>query len=644
MTVVGSGTLAYFGVFLVVPFTAIVLALALLVLALGSLVALVGLGQSAWWKVALVPLAVSLGALVRPLRRLWLRVRMPQVLSFDSAASVEAATAVGPKAHGVALAWSLGLPVAEGFVVTSTARLGSRAFRWRLARLLRTLPGETVIVRSSFLGEDCVEGSGAGRFLTERDLPRDVDVVLAAIDRVRSSANAAADVAHRRGAVLVQRFLRCRAAGVAASVDPRTGFTERALVQVTDLAADATTTWVLDRLARVPPGAPNALSTVDRLAARHSGPIECELAWPASTQDAPVVLQCRPLLAVPRVTTWVNGGAVSLPAVPLSPASRAVYVGPRGLAARLRDALEPIGLRGPDDADVREHLDRFYLRYRTRVEVTSPVRLGRFVLGWAPRPVDGHARAARALARLGFWRNAVEALHGGTLPAAWSVALEAGLEPPGRPGTPEELLDPGYDVAWPPWRPPQRPQLPVDAVQTGLVSRWALHFALRRYHAALVERAEAKEALLQQQRRLRGSLPTADPEAITTWRDQCATSAPSVLHLLPSGLPVTDPEPARWSPAVAGLAVAPLARAPVPDDLAGPVVLVVPDARSLWARHFASCAGLVVERGGPLSHLVLLAREAGLPTVIGAAPVWLDGTLVRLNGGTGVLEREPPSL
>jgi pyruvate,water dikinase len=61
-----------------------------------------------------------------------------------------------------------------------------------------------------------------------------------------------------------------------------------------------------------------------------------------------------------------------------------------------------------------------------------------------------------------------------------------------------------------------------------------------------------------------------------------------------------------------------------------------------WAPLFPSAAGLLIERGSTLSHSAVLAREFGLPCVVGV-PGLLQrirhGERVRLDGATGVVER-----
>jgi pyruvate,water dikinase len=61
-----------------------------------------------------------------------------------------------------------------------------------------------------------------------------------------------------------------------------------------------------------------------------------------------------------------------------------------------------------------------------------------------------------------------------------------------------------------------------------------------------------------------------------------------------------------------------------------------------WVVLFPIAAGLLVERGNPLSHAAIVSREMGLPAVIGLPGItaWLhDGDLVELDGSTGAVRR-----
>lgn len=75
---------------------------------------------------------------------------------------------------------------------------------------------------------------------------------------------------------------------------------------------------------------------------------------------------------------------------------------------------------------------------------------------------------------------------------------------------------------------------------------------------------------------------------------------------------------------------------PVDDD----EILVARTTDPSWVTAFVSAAGLVVDVGGALSHAAIIARELGVPCVIGTAvgtKVIPDGAHVEIDGSTGVV-------
>lgn len=71
-------------------------------------------------------------------------------------------------------------------------------------------------------------------------------------------------------------------------------------------------------------------------------------------------------------------------------------------------------------------------------------------------------------------------------------------------------------------------------------------------------------------------------------------------------------------------------------------VLVTRQTDPGWAPAFATIAGLVLERGGMLSHGAILAREYGIPTVVGvraATERIATGSIVRVDGDRGEVQR-----
>jgi pyruvate,water dikinase len=69
-------------------------------------------------------------------------------------------------------------------------------------------------------------------------------------------------------------------------------------------------------------------------------------------------------------------------------------------------------------------------------------------------------------------------------------------------------------------------------------------------------------------------------------------------------------------------------------------VLVTTTTTPAWTPLFPSLAALVTETGGILSHAAVVAREYGLPAVVGAAGATkaiADGTRVRVDGSAGTI-------
>ncbi len=69
-------------------------------------------------------------------------------------------------------------------------------------------------------------------------------------------------------------------------------------------------------------------------------------------------------------------------------------------------------------------------------------------------------------------------------------------------------------------------------------------------------------------------------------------------------------------------------------------VLVAETTAPPWTPLFATVAAVVTDTGGVLSHCAVVAREYGLPAVVGtgvATVVIRDGDLLEVDGGTGVV-------
>jgi phosphohistidine swiveling domain-containing protein len=70
-------------------------------------------------------------------------------------------------------------------------------------------------------------------------------------------------------------------------------------------------------------------------------------------------------------------------------------------------------------------------------------------------------------------------------------------------------------------------------------------------------------------------------------------------------------------------------------------VVVCPTTSPAWSVVFPSMGALVTDGGGILSHPAIIAREHGIPAVVGAGnatAVLKDGERVTVDGNTGVVE------
>jgi pyruvate,water dikinase len=69
-------------------------------------------------------------------------------------------------------------------------------------------------------------------------------------------------------------------------------------------------------------------------------------------------------------------------------------------------------------------------------------------------------------------------------------------------------------------------------------------------------------------------------------------------------------------------------------------VLVCPITSPVWSMVFPSIGALVCDEGGPLSHPAIIAREFGIPAVVGTehgTMTIVDGSVVRVDGSSGTV-------
>jgi len=69
-------------------------------------------------------------------------------------------------------------------------------------------------------------------------------------------------------------------------------------------------------------------------------------------------------------------------------------------------------------------------------------------------------------------------------------------------------------------------------------------------------------------------------------------------------------------------------------------IVVTRAATPDWTPTFTVAAGLVTDTGGPLSHCSIIAREFGIPAVMGvqtATKRITEGQMITVDGGEGVI-------
>ena len=77
------------------------------------------------------------------------------------------------------------------------------------------------------------------------------------------------------------------------------------------------------------------------------------------------------------------------------------------------------------------------------------------------------------------------------------------------------------------------------------------------------------------------------------------------------------------------------------NELESGEILVTRFTDTGWSHRFAEMAGLITETGGVLSHATIVAREFGLPAIIGAKDatrLLKTGMLIRMNGASGEIQ------
>ncbi|WP_426989454.1 PEP/pyruvate-binding domain-containing protein [Pseudarthrobacter sp. Y6] len=145
----------------------------------------------------------------------------------------------------------------------------------------------------------------------------------------------------------------------------------------------------------------------------------------------------------------------------------------------------------------------------------------------------------------------------------------------------------------------------------------------------LVERRRADYALELERRHVPRVLLSdgTEPEAIPSGDAAAASTVPGAL---------------TGSPASAGVvtATARVILDPVGAHLEPGEILVAPSTDPGWTPLFLTAGGLVMEMGGPNSHGAVVAREYGIPAVVGVPDATLrlsTGQEITVDGGAGTV-------
>jgi pyruvate,water dikinase len=114
------------------------------------------------------------------------------------------------------------------------------------------------------------------------------------------------------------------------------------------------------------------------------------------------------------------------------------------------------------------------------------------------------------------------------------------------------------------------------------------------------------------------------------------------LGLPPKNLPADRGQELHGEPVSAGLGegMARIVFDPLEvGELGTEYILVCPSTDPGWTPLFQRACGLIVERGGVLSHGAIVARDFGIPAVVcpNATRLLSDGARIRVDGNTGVI-------
>ncbi|MGW1050702.1 phosphoenolpyruvate synthase [Streptomyces sp. NPDC002521] len=190
-----------------------------------------------------------------------------------------------------------------------------------------------------------------------------------------------------------------------------------------------------------------------------------------------------------------------------------------------------------------------------------------------------------------------------------------------------------------------------DLARSGAIATWDDVFMLRLEeirgaYEGMIAHAELTELAALRRRQLAADAELRAPSRFTTrgapyWSGNLEragwTSGPAAR---------SGARELRGTPCCPGVVEGPAVVTDTPRDIGGGI-LVTYRTDPGWVAALRSAAALVIERGSPLTHVAVVARELGIPTVVQVKDVTTEirsGTLLRVDGAAGTVTvlAEPP--
>jgi len=277
----------------------------------------------------------------------------------------------GGKAAVLGMLINAGEKVPTGYALSADVCPSDESKRQQAAakvarKVARKLPGQTIIVRSSFRFEDSTQATYAGVFLSVPDLSaNDENAVAAALQKVWQSADAlapelfpsgSADIKNEASGLsaIFQRQVAVELAGFAFSVDVTTGRRECRMIEITT-GAQATVlshrltgkreTLLGDAAALTDELARQIEDLTDRISAHFADPVEIEWGWDGNEL---FLFQARAMSHLPDVQTWVLRPEIGLD-LPLTPMSWSVLGGKESIASWLDSPVDQLPAKNSDE-------------------------------------------------------------------------------------------------------------------------------------------------------------------------------------------------------------------------------------------------------------------------------------------------------